>query len=49
MIYKRKFYLLAILLAVFFAAVMFAFIAHKDTDEGYKGTLVYGYRQEAVI
>ncbi|QHQ59539.1 hypothetical protein Ana3638_00955 [Anaerocolumna sedimenticola] len=49
MIYKRRLYIVAIVLAVFFATVMFAFIAQKDQTDDFKGTLVRGYTWEAVI
>ncbi len=49
MIFKRRIYILAIVLAVFFATVMIAFIVQKDKTEDFKGTLVKGYSQEAVI
>lgn len=49
MLLKRKIYLIAIVLTMFFAAVLIAFIAQKDNPEDYKGTLVKGYCSEAVI
>ncbi len=49
MLFKRRFYIVAIVLAVFFATVMIAFIARKDNTEDFKGTLVKGYSQEAFI
>ncbi|WMJ86331.1 hypothetical protein [Anaerocolumna sp. MB42-C2] len=49
MIFKRRLYIVAIVLAVFFVTVMVAFIAQKDQTDDFKGTLVRGYTQEAFI
>ncbi|GEM_PF-2381437 len=49
MIIKRRIYILAVVIALFLATVLIAFIANKDNGEDFKGTLVKGYGQEAVI
>ncbi len=50
MIFKRRLYIWVIVLAlVFFATVMIAFMANRDNTEDFKGTLVNGWGQEAVI
>lgn len=41
--------MVAIILAVFFATVMIAFIIQKDKTGDFKGTLVERLSQEAVI
>lgn len=48
MIFKRRIYLLAIVLTVFIAAVMIAFIVQKDSTKDFKGTLVERHDNEAV-
>ena len=49
MIFKRRLYIVAIILTVFFATVMIAFVFQKDQKDDFKGTLVKGYTREAVI
>lgn len=49
MIVRRRIYLVTILLVLVFAIVMFTFITQKDTTKEHRGTLVYGYSQEAVV
>ncbi|MDF2586618.1 MAG: hypothetical protein K0S41_459 [Anaerocolumna sp.] len=49
MLSKKRIYLLAILLVVFFATIMIVFFVNTDTKSDYKGTLVKGYSQEALI
>lgn len=49
MIFKRRLYLLAVVLTVFIAAVTIAFVVQKDSPDDFKGTLVEGYSKEAVL
>jgi hypothetical protein len=49
MLLKRKLYIVAIVLAVFFVSVAIAFLVQKDGPKDFKGTLVREYGNEAVI
>jgi len=49
MIFKRRIYLLAIVLTMFIAALVIAFVVQKDSKDEFKGTLVEMCRDEAVV
>ena len=49
MVYRRKICIIATLVLIFFIAVVVAFMIKKDTSTEYRGTLVNGYSQEAVV
>lgn len=43
MIYRKKLYIVIVLLLIIFASVMLAFIMRKDTGSQHEGTLVREY------